>query len=253
MTRNVIGDFRGVEVVLFFFPWIWLICRDWGGGVYQPFLSLLPTALETIHRPLALIVSLRHFQLFFREIGRAPLFCRLLLPLSDIPQICQDSNPQRATQQKSKRLSFQFIFRWAKLDARFSPYPIFKPFNPKKKRKNLSAHFPGRPFFPLSFIQFPVLYLPYILALCIFLCGLSIQGRRIGDGKNFVWQNDNRHQEITGKMVEISFPSPLVGGGIPLLLPHRNFLPLGPFWLDGLLLWREIDMGARAGVWRSIY
>lgn len=198
--------------------------------------------------PFAFNCNIEASSITFREIGRAPLFCRLLLPLSDIPQICQDSNPQRATQKKSKRLSFQFIFRWAKLDARFSPYPIFKPFNPKKKkRKKPFCALSRTPFLSALLFPFPVLYSPTYPGPCILPCGLSIQGRRIGTGKNVVWQNDTRHQENTGKMVEISFPSPLVGG-IPLLLSRRNLLPWGRSdWMA--FLWREIDsMGARAGV-----
>lgn len=49
---------------------------------------------------------------------------------------------QTTTQQKSKWLFFQFVSRWAKLDARFSPYSIFTPFNRKKKKKTFLRTFP---------------------------------------------------------------------------------------------------------------
>lgn len=159
MTRNVIGDFRERRWFYFFFPLN--LGYLWGLGgryIYLPFLSLLPTALESTHHPLALLVPRRDLQIIYHEIGRAPLFCRLLLPLSGIAHVRYASKSQRTTQKKSKWLAFQILFRWAKLDARFSPYTIFNPSIEKKNRK--------RPFYALS--QTPVSFRPHYSDLLLY-------------------------------------------------------------------------------------
>ena len=152
-------------------------------------------------RSIALWLYLYHGtgQLFHHEIGRAPLFCRLLLPLSDIPYIRHASKPQRTTQQKSKWLPFQFLFRRAKLDARFSPYPIFNPSIERKNRKKTFLRtFPDALFFPPSLFR-PLSLFPYISRPLIFLRSLSIQGRRIRDGNMLFGRMINRHQDLWGR------------------------------------------------------
>lgn len=148
--------------MVLFFPLNLVYLRGLGGWCIPTLFVAATDGPRNDPSPFGFNCTIEASSINSREIGRAPLFCRLLLPLSDIPQICQDSNPQRATQQKSKRLSFQFIFRRAKLDARYSPYPIFKPFNPKKKRKKPFCALSQTFFLSALFYSVSRSLLPYI-------------------------------------------------------------------------------------------
>lgn len=218
-------------MVLFFFTLESGFSVGIGGEVYTyPFCRCYRRPSK---RSIALWLYLYHGtgQLFHHEIGRAPLFCRLLLPLSDIPYIRHASKPQRTTQQKSKWLPFQFLFRRAKLDARFSPYPIFNPSIEKKNReKNLSAHFPRRPFLSALFIPSPFSTPLHIQALDISPQPVDTREKN-QRRKHVVWQNDKSSSRLVGKTVEISFPSLKEdwGGDPAAATPSTISCPGGPF------------------------
>lgn len=77
-------------------------------------------------------------QISHHEIGRASLFCRLLLPLSDIAHIRYHNLELR----QKAMINLQILFRRAKLDARFSPYPILNPSVEKNPKKTSLRTFP---------------------------------------------------------------------------------------------------------------
>lgn len=106
---------------------------------------------------------------------------------------------------------------------------FLNPSTRKKKRKNLSAYFPGRPFFPLSFIQLPVLYSPtYPGPLYISL--------RFVDTRE---KNRGRKNVLFGRMIIVikklrerwwkSVSLPPWWGGDPAAATPSKFLALGPF------------------------
>ena len=230
MTRKVIGDFREQRWFYFFPLESWFSVGIGGEVLYLPFLTLLPTALEKINRPLALLVPWTG-QLFHHEIGRAPLFCRLLLPLSDIPYIRHASKPYRTIQQKSKWLPFQFLFRRAKPDARFSPYPIFNPSIDKKNRKKTFLRtFPDALFFQPSLFSPPFSTPLHIQALDIALQPVDTKEKN-QRRKHVVWQNDKSSSRLVGKTVEISFPSLVEdwGGDPAAATPSTISCPGEPF------------------------
>lgn len=165
----------------------------------------------------------------FREIGRAPLFCRLLLPLSDIPQTCQDSNLQCATQQKSKGLSFQFFSDGPNWTRAFH-HNLFS--NPSARKKNKKKPFCAlsQTFFlsALFSFRFPFSTPLHILALVYFLAVRRSKGEESGTEKRLFGRRIVVIKKFMGKMVEISFPSTMVGRDPAAAIPSKS-LALGPF------------------------
>lgn len=98
MTRIVIGDFLGLRW-FYSFSLNQVYLRGLGGRCILTLFVAATDGPRNDPSPFGFICTIEGSSNIYREIGRAPLFCRLLLPLSEIPQICYGSNPQRATQQ----------------------------------------------------------------------------------------------------------------------------------------------------------
>lgn len=231
-------------MVLFFSLEIWFICGDWGGGVYHPFLSLLPTALETIHRPLALPVPLRDLQIFITRLDARRSFagcCYLFL-------IFLTFTIQRTTQKKANGYSFNSFSDGPNWTRAFHHTLFLNPSIEKKNKKKPFCALSRAPFLSALFYSVPVLYSPtypgplFFSAVCRYK-GEESETEKILFGRMIIVIKKLRERWWKS----VSPPLFLVWGGILLLLPHRNFLPRGCFQSDGFFVARDSFYGCARG------
>lgn len=175
---------------------------------------------------MALIVPLRHLQLLFARLDARRSFagCCYLSPI--FPKFARIRIHNVQPSKKANGYPFNSFSDGPNWTRAFHHILFLNPSTQKKKNeKNLSAHFPGRPFFPLSYFRLPFSTPLHMLALVYFPVVCRYKGDESGTEKMLFVRMIIVIKKMRERWWKSVSPPPWWGGGIPLLLPRRNLLP----------------------------